>query len=140
MSDDRWAAKDAECQKRGWFAICAGNGTGWRPCPEKTPGATEDLNRLSYYQQAGRDDYYENIHFNEWIGSPIATASVAALSDFAARGAAALESVRRYLPKYARAVERAAKDNGVRVEDVTARMLARAECDLWSEDRPKEDQ
>lgn len=136
MSEDRWEKPTAECRERRWFAICAGNGTGWRPCPEKTPGATEDLNRLSYFQQAGHDGYYQSAHFNEWIGSPIAAPTLAALEDFATRGAAALPTVRHCLPRYAAAVERAALDNDVRVEDVTPRMLAGAEIAIWREENP----
>ena len=28
---------------------------GWRPCPEGTPGASENLNRLTYFERAGHD-------------------------------------------------------------------------------------
>lgn len=52
----------AECRDRGWYAVhrpdlgacvpCTGN---WWPCTKDYPDAREDLNRLSYFNQTGRD-------------------------------------------------------------------------------------
>lgn len=61
----------AECRWRGWWAVCAGNGTGWRPARREDPGATEDLNRLAYYRQTGRDRYYQDPAFNPWIAGRV---------------------------------------------------------------------
>ncbi|HLX32611.1 MAG TPA: hypothetical protein VKR79_07570 [Gaiellaceae bacterium] len=34
---------------------------GWRPCPPGTSGAIEDLNRLTFFLQAGYDGLYEKV-------------------------------------------------------------------------------
>ncbi len=47
----------AECLARGWFSVMV-SGQGWAPCDASTPGATPDLNRLSYFEQTGRDGMY----------------------------------------------------------------------------------
>lgn len=47
----------AECRARGWWAIRS-DGAGWRPCPENTPGAIPDLNRLAVFRETGRDCLY----------------------------------------------------------------------------------
>lgn len=55
-SDDGWGAiwtgewpGDVECREFGFWCLdkCA-EGKGWVPCPPGTPGAREDLNRLSH--------------------------------------------------------------------------------------------
>jgi hypothetical protein len=49
----------AECRARGWWAIRS-EGRGWRSCPEGTPGAIPDLNRLAALRETGRDCLYES--------------------------------------------------------------------------------
>lgn len=44
-----------ECRERGWYVV----GPPWVPVPPGTEGATEDLNRWSYFRQAGRDGLYD---------------------------------------------------------------------------------
>jgi hypothetical protein len=48
-----------ECRARGWWAIRSDR-QGWRPCPEGTPDAIPDLNRLAVFRDTGRDCLYEN--------------------------------------------------------------------------------
>lgn len=48
----------ADCRARGWWAVRPPGQT-WRPCPAGTPGATEDLNRWSYFSQSGVDGLYD---------------------------------------------------------------------------------
>lgn len=63
VGHDPWAARwtgefpgKAECRERGWWAVRAP--IGWRPVPAGTPGATEDLNRLAYFEMTGVDALY----------------------------------------------------------------------------------
>lgn len=46
-----------EAAARGWFARMSPAG-GWEPCAADDPGAMPDLNRLSYFEQTGRDGLY----------------------------------------------------------------------------------
>jgi hypothetical protein len=64
MSD---TANNKECRRRGWYCVLRGNGTGYRPVPRTFPNATEDLNRLAYYQQTGIDAYYHDVDLNPWL-------------------------------------------------------------------------
>lgn len=50
----------AACRELGWWAVRDPEG-GWRPCPAGTPGAREDLNRLTFFQQSGYDGLYEKV-------------------------------------------------------------------------------
>lgn len=52
-----WPGK-AECRERGWWAVRNPNGPGYTPCSADTPGAIEDLNRLSFFEQQGYDGLY----------------------------------------------------------------------------------
>lgn len=52
-----WPGK-AACRDRGWWAVRVA-GEGWRPCPPGTPGAIEDINRLTFYEQCGHDGLYD---------------------------------------------------------------------------------
>lgn len=47
-----------ECRERGWYAVLI-PGRGWYPVPPGTPGAMEDLNRLAYFKQTGKDELYK---------------------------------------------------------------------------------
>jgi hypothetical protein len=49
----------AACRFLGWWAVRTG--AGWRPCPPGTPGASEDLNRLSLFRVTGRDCLYDGV-------------------------------------------------------------------------------
>jgi hypothetical protein len=49
----------AACRFLGWWAIRTS--AGWRPCPPGTPGASEDLNRLSLFRATGRDCLYDAV-------------------------------------------------------------------------------
>src|SRR5581483_344941 len=51
----------AACRELGWWAV-RDPVMGWRPCPAGTPGAREDINRLTFFQQAGYDGLYEDVH------------------------------------------------------------------------------
>lgn len=53
-----------ECRERGWYAVLDhSRGTSvrpmgrWWPCTKDYPGATEDLNRWTYFQQTGKDPF-----------------------------------------------------------------------------------
>jgi hypothetical protein len=50
----------AACRFLGWWAVRTR--AGWRPCPPGTPGATEDLNRLSLFRATGVDWLYETVN------------------------------------------------------------------------------
>lgn len=50
----------AECRALGWWAVCVPE-KGWRPCPPGTPGAREDINRLTFYRQTGYDCLYDEL-------------------------------------------------------------------------------
>jgi hypothetical protein len=50
----------AACRELGWWAVRDPR-SGWRPCLEGTLGAREDINRLTFFQQAGYDGLYENV-------------------------------------------------------------------------------
>lgn len=53
-----------ECQEKGWYAIMDPTGKistrsmgNWWPCTKDYPGAHEDLNRWSYFEQTGNDPH-----------------------------------------------------------------------------------
>lgn len=48
-----------ECKELGWFSIRNPHGVGWIPVEPGTPGATEDLNRWTYYALTGNDNLYK---------------------------------------------------------------------------------
>jgi len=50
----------AACRELGWWAVPDPD-AGWRPCPPGTPGAIEDINRLTFFQIGGYDGLYEDI-------------------------------------------------------------------------------
>jgi hypothetical protein len=50
----------AACRELGWWAVRAPE-RGWQPCPPGTAGAREDLNRLTFFLQAGYDGLYEQV-------------------------------------------------------------------------------
>jgi hypothetical protein len=50
----------AECRALGWWAVRLPE-KGWRPCPPGTPGAIEDINRLTFYRQTGYDCLYDEL-------------------------------------------------------------------------------
>lgn len=49
----------AACRALGWWAIRGERG--WRPCPAGTPGAIEDINRLTFFRQVGYDGLYDEL-------------------------------------------------------------------------------
>ena len=52
-----WPGK-AECREKGWYSHRNPHGNGWVPCSPDHPDATEDLNRLSVWEQTGKDSLY----------------------------------------------------------------------------------
>jgi hypothetical protein len=61
----------AECRALGWWAVRLPE-KGWRPCPPGTPGAREDINRLTFYRQTGYDCLYDELEqaSNRWRSPP----------------------------------------------------------------------
>jgi hypothetical protein len=60
---EAWAGEwpgAAECRALGWWAVRL-PGKSWRPCPPGTPGAIEDVNRLTFFRQAGYDGLYDGL-------------------------------------------------------------------------------
>ena len=53
--DGEWPGTK-ECQQHGWYAIMTPEG--WRPCPAGTPECMEDMNRLAYFHEYGKDELY----------------------------------------------------------------------------------
>ena len=71
--DGEWPGAK-ECRERGWWCT-DGHGPhprrgAYLPCPPGTPGATEDLNRLTYFHVTGRDGLYteEEMNFEKGNG------------------------------------------------------------------------
>jgi hypothetical protein len=56
--DGEWPGA-TECRSRGWWAVRTGSG--WRPCPPGTPGAIEDVNRLTVFRETGQDCLYDEL-------------------------------------------------------------------------------
>ena len=61
--EGEWPGK-AECRERGWYSIMDATGKistpsmgNWWPCTKDYPGATEDLNRWTYFVQTGNDPH-----------------------------------------------------------------------------------
>jgi hypothetical protein len=56
----------AECRALGWWAVRLPE-KGWRPCPPGTPGAREDINRLTFFRKTGYDCLYDELEqANRW--------------------------------------------------------------------------
>jgi hypothetical protein len=56
--EGEWPGASA-CRTLGWWAIRTDQG--WRPCPPGTPGAIEDINRLTFFRETGMDCLYDEL-------------------------------------------------------------------------------
>jgi hypothetical protein len=56
--EGEWPGATA-CRTLGWWAIRTDDG--WRPCPPGTPGAIEDINRLTFFRETGMDCLYDQL-------------------------------------------------------------------------------